>query len=623
MPAALLDHTRPAWSGTATPGQSDPLVTATGHVPLPLAFTGKAVGAQTPSASPKLSPADIPRRPSPWHEIAHSLSTTSLPPRARRSSSTASLSAAASLSVSISGSSVPPSTPPEDDLSTSQALREWDLRLAQSDPSVQRHELLSRRSTGRALGAVPVPKLEAERDKTGCIEYKLKLIDPTPERFERLVTQMMWRLQQGRNEAIYELGLADDGTVVGLPRWEMDASLRTLELMASEVGATVLILKEIVLRLPRHQPLRDRISQASSPARRAQAAPGFGFGNGRDMGRLGQAVFISSQGDSICAPEVMPSSPRRGKYKGRRKHRKKEPTHEQGSYAGTMPKKMVFDQADLAAAEEASDAEGNGELDVLEDAGWQHQARGIPPDPEDESPFPLDMDDGPASPGRSGHADGDSPRGPRRGGIKDAKKRRKSAARQEQRRLDLLRGDGTNPMWAEIQRSAVDDGSFAEVHEGSSQFCAKARAGDTNAIAPVTSSTSPLPHRPTLALPHQPARPSSLRLATPAGPPQETFMDDLLHIPLDNLSLSFADVQTIPEADEGQSLDSPLSSSADEEERGSGDGTDADEMICVEALVVRKVQHDEGGVGVAGGDGSEEEWGYGGEEDVWGFGGDE
>jgi hypothetical protein len=53
-------------------------------------------------------------------------------------------------------------------------------------------------------------KLAAERDKEGHIEYKLKLIDPSPERFERLVTQMMWRLKQGKNEAIYELGLAGE-----------------------------------------------------------------------------------------------------------------------------------------------------------------------------------------------------------------------------------------------------------------------------------------------------------------------------------------------------------------------------------------------------------------------------
>lgn len=59
----------------------------------------------------------------------------------------------------------------------------------------------------RASPSLP-PKLAAERDKEGHIEYKLKLIDPSPERFGKLVTQMMWRLKQGKNEAIYELGLA-------------------------------------------------------------------------------------------------------------------------------------------------------------------------------------------------------------------------------------------------------------------------------------------------------------------------------------------------------------------------------------------------------------------------------
>jgi GTPase len=53
-------------------------------------------------------------------------------------------------------------------------------------------------------------KVAAESDREGFIEYKLKLIDPSGERFERLVTQLMWRLKQGRNEAIYEIGLAGE-----------------------------------------------------------------------------------------------------------------------------------------------------------------------------------------------------------------------------------------------------------------------------------------------------------------------------------------------------------------------------------------------------------------------------
>lgn len=40
----------------------------------------------------------------------------------------------------------------------------------------------------------------------GNIEYKLKLVNPSNQRFEHLVTQMKWRLQEGHGEAIYQIG---------------------------------------------------------------------------------------------------------------------------------------------------------------------------------------------------------------------------------------------------------------------------------------------------------------------------------------------------------------------------------------------------------------------------------
>ena len=143
-----------------------------------------------PSITPPKAFADAGRRPSPWHEIAHSLSSTPLPSlRTRRSSSSSVIKTPEEVDTDI-----------QSPLSSSQAFREWELRLSLPDAPVTRHHLSPRPSS--------IPKLAAERDKEGHIEYKLKLIDPTPERFERLVTQMMWRLLQGRNEAIYEIGLA-------------------------------------------------------------------------------------------------------------------------------------------------------------------------------------------------------------------------------------------------------------------------------------------------------------------------------------------------------------------------------------------------------------------------------
>lgn len=45
----------------------------------------------------------------------------------------------------------------------------------------------------------------------GNVEYKLKLISPSKQRFDHLVTQLKWRLNEGNGEAIYEIGVTDSG----------------------------------------------------------------------------------------------------------------------------------------------------------------------------------------------------------------------------------------------------------------------------------------------------------------------------------------------------------------------------------------------------------------------------
>ncbi|KAJ7075670.1 hypothetical protein B0H15DRAFT_866309 [Mycena belliarum] len=92
--------------------------------------------------------------------------------------------------------------------------------------------------------AAAIPKLVPEQDD-GNVEYKLQLLSPSPARFARLVTQMKWRLLEGGGQAYYELGVADSGILVGLPRAELEQSLETLEMMAGEIGASVIIVKEI------------------------------------------------------------------------------------------------------------------------------------------------------------------------------------------------------------------------------------------------------------------------------------------------------------------------------------------------------------------------------------------
>jgi len=67
-----------------------------------------------------------------------------------------------------------------------------------------------------------------------CVCVQLKLINLTDSRIEHLVTQLKWRLQEGEGEAIYEIGVEDNGLLTGLTDVDMMASLDTLQTMATK-----------------------------------------------------------------------------------------------------------------------------------------------------------------------------------------------------------------------------------------------------------------------------------------------------------------------------------------------------------------------------------------------------
>ena len=54
---------------------------------------------------------------------------------------------------------------------------------------------------------------------------------------------MKWRLREGQGEAIYEIGVGDNGFLHGLTEEEMEASLETLTSMARRLGASITILR--------------------------------------------------------------------------------------------------------------------------------------------------------------------------------------------------------------------------------------------------------------------------------------------------------------------------------------------------------------------------------------------
>lgn len=95
----------------------------------------------------------------------------------------------------------------------------------------------------RAGNKPPIVDLVPENDE-GYIEYKWSLVTPTRERFVQLVTQLKYRLSEGQGEAIYEVGVEDDGRLTGLDDEGLASSLRTLQEMAEELGAETSVVRE-------------------------------------------------------------------------------------------------------------------------------------------------------------------------------------------------------------------------------------------------------------------------------------------------------------------------------------------------------------------------------------------
>jgi GTPase len=84
----------------------------------------------------------------------------------------------------------------------------------------------------------------AEESDDGNIEYKLKLIEPTATRFKHLVSQMKFRLLEGQGEAIYEIGIEDNGYPKGISEDELQGTIATIKKMATELNADVTVLRE-------------------------------------------------------------------------------------------------------------------------------------------------------------------------------------------------------------------------------------------------------------------------------------------------------------------------------------------------------------------------------------------
>lgn len=84
--------------------------------------------------------------------------------------------------------------------------------------------------------------LTAEDDE-GDVEYKWRLTGISAPRFQHLVTQMQFRVSEGRGQCLYELGVSDDGTPRGLTKKDFEESVQTIQRMAAQLQLEATLLQ--------------------------------------------------------------------------------------------------------------------------------------------------------------------------------------------------------------------------------------------------------------------------------------------------------------------------------------------------------------------------------------------
>ena len=89
------------------------------------------------------------------------------------------------------------------------------MNLENSQENIYKYKSKSRSSSENNLnGNDFVNKLSPELEE-GNIEYKYKLTNLTTEQLQHRITQLNWRLNEGNNIAVYEIGVHDNGYLIG------------------------------------------------------------------------------------------------------------------------------------------------------------------------------------------------------------------------------------------------------------------------------------------------------------------------------------------------------------------------------------------------------------------------
>lgn len=81
----------------------------------------------------------------------------------------------------------------------------------------------------------------------GMIEYKRYIIPSSKERYVKYETQLLWRLAEGKGEAIYYIGVDDDGTIHNINNKQYKLSIKNLKSLCCKNKINIIEIKKHIL----------------------------------------------------------------------------------------------------------------------------------------------------------------------------------------------------------------------------------------------------------------------------------------------------------------------------------------------------------------------------------------
>lgn len=123
--------------------------------------------------------------------------------------------------------------------SESLSLDSSQLVISMKNTHSRRHVLSAQEDA--ESGQLKKAEMMAAEIEEGNNEYKFKLTDLSDDQFIHRITQLNWRLNEGGDEAVYEIGVEDDGNPLGLSSEDLEESLANLKRMADTVGCDMTV----------------------------------------------------------------------------------------------------------------------------------------------------------------------------------------------------------------------------------------------------------------------------------------------------------------------------------------------------------------------------------------------